>query len=156
MKDLIGTLAKGLLLVIGLGILVASCSKEEKQPCLAVINPDTLRFNVLNKQTNSDLFFSDSPLYDTTELKLYQKDNEGNLKDFNGLGVAKDSEVVHFFSLVYPSDTLFIKIADQPLDTIAFTGKAVSSPCPQTILDEVAFNSETPEKRTWKNSASIS
>lgn len=129
-------------------ILLASCSKSDPfddVACLTHLNPDTLRFVVLDKESEANLFFSDAPAYDTTELRLFAKGAANKLEPTH-LGIEKNRGDIHFFSYVYPADTLFMQIADQRLDTIAFTGEVVKRPCPQSLLVEVTFNSEAPEK----------
>jgi hypothetical protein len=145
MKHSINSLTTAVFTIASMCAFMISCSpSNDEPPCLAVVTPDTLRFNVFDKETKVDLFFSDSPAYDTTEVQLLKKGVDGALEPAHK-GIAKGWEDVHFFSTVYPDDTLFLKIADQPLDTIAFIGKPADTPCPQTILDKVTFNSEAPE-----------
>jgi|GEM_PF-978658 hypothetical protein len=143
------TLSKAFCLVAAIGMLMASCSKNDSDvadvDCLAHLNPDTLRFVVLDKESGADLFFSDSPVYDTTELKLFRK-GAGRALEPAHQGIAENRGNIHFFSYVYPADTLFMQIADQPLDTIAFTGQVAYRPCPQSLLVAVTFNSEAPQK----------
>ena len=145
MKNSINSFIIAVFTIASTCAFMTSCSpSNDEPPCLAVVIPDTLRFNVLDKETKVDLFFSDSPAYDTTEIQLLKKGMDGNLEPAHR-GIAKDWEDVHFFSIVHPDDTLFLKITDQPLDTIAYIGKPADTPCPQTILDKVTFNSESPE-----------
>lgn len=139
------TLSNSLCSIVAFGILLASCSKSESGvACFAHLNPDTLRFVVLDKESEANLFFSDDPAYDTTELKLFAKGAGGELEEAHR-SIEENRGDIHFFSYVYPPDTLFLQIADQPLDTIAFTGEVVNRPCPQSLLVEVTFNSEAPQ-----------
>lgn len=130
-----------------MGVLLWGCSKKSgsEVPCFTHVNPDTLRFVVLNKASQEDLFFSDAPAHDTTELKLFVK-RSGDEFEPAYQGVEGDGTEIHFVSYVYPPDTIFMQIADLPLDTIAFTGELVHRPCPQSLLAEVTFNKETPQK----------
>lgn len=43
--------------------------------CLAYMVADTLRFNIIDKDNNSDLFFSDNPVYSIQDVKLLTKNS---------------------------------------------------------------------------------
>jgi hypothetical protein len=54
-----------------------SCSKsEENVNCSAVYILPSLNFQVINKDNNTDYFFSSAPAHNTSDLKVYFKNAE--------------------------------------------------------------------------------
>ena len=142
---------RSLLLISALffSVLTVSCSKNNGSPimCTDILILDELRFVVLDKETGEDVFFSNEAIYDTNELILFRRGAEGKLEEAY-LRKDDEGEDIYFYTPASSgSDTIFMQIADQPLDTIAYS--VIPEPevdCPQPILDEVRFNNETPEE----------
>jgi len=134
--------------ILAFCLSLLSCSKNSEPPayCLAIVVPDTLRFNILSKESKTDLFFSTDAVYDTSEIELFRKEVNGNLQKVQ-LAVEKNWEDLHFYTIVHSSEIIFLKIGNQPLDTIAVTVAVdPTKPCPQQKLEQVKFNSEAPEQ----------
>lgn len=128
-------------------IVFGSCSKvNESINCSTVYIPPTLNFQVINKSTNADYFFSSSPLlYSVSDLKVFFK-NASNRTDSITPPV-KNNDTQKYFAFTAPAakqiDTCFIKIKNFPTDTVIFTVKNTEDSCPQLYIKTVKINKST-------------
>ncbi len=126
-----------------------SCEKRNATDanCLAFIKADTLRFNVMDKNTGENLFFSSTPGYTTDQIYFIIDDMAAHLKPkvevSTGLGK-------HFMIAVGTGNKSgIIKgfIDDKPEYTIHYLMKEdKSSECPMYVFDKITINGNQQEK----------
>lgn len=136
------------LILLGLSLLSISCEKSNSLDnlgtygCLTVIAPAYLKFNVVDKNSGQDLFFSAAPKYQITKLFLFKKSDKTR-KDTIRPDVI-GSGTTRYFKLSVNNgvkrDTLVFKIANNPDDELINTFKLSADRCPQYVLDNVYFN----------------
>lgn len=129
-------------------LIFQSCEKKLNGgvTCLAYMVADTLRFNIIDKNSNSDLFFSDNPAYSIEDIKVLKK-NSINKFDTLALQVSSAGSLKYFgvqISAPYPQgEILYLKIADAALDTLSYTtvrDASSSLGCPRYILNTLKYN----------------
>jgi hypothetical protein len=126
--------------------LLASCSKkEESVNCLAVYISPTLNFQVVDKTNNVDYFFSSSPVYAASDLKIYFKNATNKIDSISP--PVRNNDTQKFFSFTAPTaklkDTCVIKIKNLPADTLIFTVQNTRDDCPQPYINSVKINQNT-------------
>lgn len=135
---------------LAFGLLQVSCDKAEPEQgnCFAIVVPDTLRFNVFDKNTKEKLFLSESPKYDLGQLRLFSKSTgEDGLREIEYL-VSDEQDYLYTYVTAGSSDNIiYLQIGEQPMDEISFTFKLVKqNGCSYHFLDQVTFNNEASEK----------
>lgn len=140
-----------------------SCEKklDGGVACLAYMVADTLRFNIIDKDNNSDLFFSDNPVYSIQDVKLLTK-NSVNQFDTLALQVSSAGSLKYFLAHISApvpqGETLYLKIADTSLDSLSYTTVKYpsSSPgCPRYILNALKYNGSLIGKKIHNKVISI-
>jgi len=131
--------------VIFLLLMVSACSKDnETSACLTYIPPAYADFNVVSSQTDEDLFFSNTPTYKIKELyffKIKDKLRKDTVRpDVVGAGAARYFKIE--LNNLVPSDTLVLKIANNPDDSFIYTIKKTDEECPNYILDKAFLNNK--------------
>jgi hypothetical protein len=122
---------------IGLFLLLAfiSCSKKEKSNCLlvpaALILP-SFNFQVVDKNTGTDLFFSPSPAYSLNDIKIVFKNHENKLDSISPplkTNTATGSHFMYIIPFSKIADTCYIKIKALKTDTVISTIERVKTEC---------------------------
>jgi hypothetical protein len=121
----------------GLFLLLAfiSCSKKEKSNCLlvpaALILP-SFNFQVVDKNTGTDLFFSPSPAYSLNDIKIVFKNHDNKLDSISPPLSTNNGAGSHFMYIIPFSrmaDTCYIKIKTLKTDTVISTIERVKTEC---------------------------
>ena len=137
-----------LLSLIAITFLTSCISEKKKDPCDGVICdyaskdpsggpifPLTLRFNIREKATGSDYFFSAPPAYTFSQLVVQSPDSANATKTYI------DSVSHHNFrisALKSGNNTLYFKIANLKTDTLQFSQENYNLTC--CALDAVLTN----------------
>ena len=113
-----------------------SCSKnKEKSNCLlvpvALILP-SFNFQVIDKNTGTDLFFSPSPAYSLNDIKIVFKTHENKLDSISPpqrTNTGTGSHFVYIIPFSKVSDTCYIKIKGLKTDTVVSTLERIKTEC---------------------------
>ena len=129
------------LLLVFLSFFFFTCTEEnDKEPdCLPAFNSDVLMFRVIDKNTGEDLFFGEEPYYSVDDLHVLRQ----NFSDPSRLDTVSKSQKEGHFHVVMAMglETMYLSIADTPLDTLIYTVKPANMRgCPTVILDGLVFN----------------
>jgi len=129
-------------------VLLVACSKNEKisYDCsLYYIGPPSLKFNIVNQSNGADLFFSENPLYQATDLKVFFKKAPDQL-DSVVPRVLTRVDGKKYFSFNTPrkeSDTCMIKIKNLQTDVLVYTiAYSEDPPCPLPYINSVKINND--------------
>lgn len=127
-----------------LGLLFFSCSKKSNHniDCLAILPPVYLDFNVVDAETDKDLFFSAGSELDPKDIYFFRshdKDRKDTVRP-SIIGVGQDK-----FFRVSPDigqlkDTMSMTTGDFPEDHLFFTFKKTEERCPMVIISEISMN----------------
>lgn len=144
---------------VGLFLLLTfiSCSKKEKSNCLlvpaALILP-SFNFQVIDKSTGADLFFSPSPAHPLNDIKIVFKTREGKLDSISPPLHTNTGTGNHFVYIVpfnKEKDTCYIKIRNLKTDTIVSTIEKIKTECSSNdAVVKVHLNKETPVVNSGK------
>ncbi|WP_222539169.1 hypothetical protein [Pedobacter polysacchareus] len=98
-------------------------------------------FQVQDKTSGADLFFAESPKYKINEINVYRTKDKTFKEPLRLIPVGSD---IRAFSLAFdyhkPIDTLLIKIADTPIDSLFYTVKKPVNHCSPYEIENVKFN----------------
>lgn len=116
-------------------LILISCSKKEKSNCLlvpvALILP-SFNFQVIDKNTGTDLFFSPSPAYSLNDIKIVFKNHDNKLDSISPPLNTNNGTGSHFMYIIPFSrmaDTCYIKIKTLKTDTVISTIERVKTEC---------------------------
>ena len=128
------------LLIFSSGVIF-SCSKDKDSfGCAAQYIAPTLKFNIVSITTGNDLFFSPTPVYPTTTIKIYFK-NQLNKPDSIAPSIeetgATGKHFVYSIPSVRPKDTCFIKINGVLSNTVYYTTSTDNPPCNSVFINSV-------------------
>lgn len=133
-----------LLLLAVIITLLFSCSKNGKDSvnCTLQLNPIKINFNVLDKTTNEDLYFSSNPRFQTKDLYLFNKKDVAR-KDtirpaITGSGTTRSFQYIVDYSSL--QDTLILRTDDLSDNTLIYTIQKTNGDCPNYKLINVIFN----------------
>jgi hypothetical protein len=131
------------LLVFLLGVIF-SCSKEEGSfGCAAQYIAPTFKFNVVSVSNGNDLFFSTPPVYATTAIKIYFK-NQANKIDSISPSLEETGTTGKYFVYSIPTvqakDTCFVKINGVLSNTIYYTTTTDNPPCNTAIINSIKID----------------
>lgn len=136
------------ILFIATLFLLPSCTKKENEDpaCLAIFMPDLLAINVVDKTTDTDLFFSTTPTYTVDNISYTIGDGTTKVKPKveNSATLGK-----HF---VIPNNsttasTIKVYILDQLKFTIDYTTKKQNdTKCSNYIFDKLTINTTQKEE----------
>src|ERR1700754_668139 len=146
MKNLIQYCA-GLMLLL----ICFSCSKKEKTNCLiapaALILP-SFNFQLVDKNTGADLFFSAQPAYSLNDIKVIFKNANNKVDSLAPPQKISDGSGEHFQYVIpgnHTSDTCFIKIKNLKTDTVISTLATKRDECSTSIaVIKVQVNNNAP------------
>ena len=127
--------------------ILQSCVKKDiSSNCLAILAPDTLRFNVVDKNTGMDLFFSNSPIYTTDQIYLTVQDVKFDLTP----KIETSAKLGKHFIVVATgnaSGTIKLYIANNLEHTLQYTLKKDETyDCPKYLFDKVVINGTQTEQ----------
>ena len=104
-----------------------SCSKDKKVECPPTVSnapyiPPTLFFNIVDKNTAQDLFFSDNPPYSVKQVIYFYKvyTNNGDIIDTLPVYIDSTRKCLQLAKQYSIGDSAFLKIANQAVDTLIF------------------------------------
>lgn len=130
-------------------LTVAACQKDKKIECPPSILANvwiapSVYFKIIDKITSKDLFFSQTPVYDTSQLRYFIKiyDGTGN-KISSPVQLLIDSMRMCFHTSM--TDTAFIQIGGSAPDTLVFLSvKSIpQGPCDYiSYADSVIFDKQ--------------
>ncbi|WP_316743323.1 hypothetical protein [Pedobacter antarcticus] len=128
-------------------VFFAGCSKENDLVyCTAEWKPAFAEFNVVDKQTGEDLFFVDTPRYNTSQIVFFKTSDK--LQKDTIRPAIEGSGKTGFFKLALINtverDTLIMKLPAkgpaQSTDLYIYTIKKTGGDCPQSLLDRSFIN----------------
>ncbi len=125
---------RNILFFMPLLLLMASCKKSntncEEAVCPAIfILPPPVKFNVVDKNTDADLFFSSSPQYSLNDLIVYVKKNNSDTSHIP-FYIDSSSSNKHFITPISNLNaTYFIQIQNNVNDTIEMIMNPVFTKC---------------------------
>lgn len=128
-------------------ILNVSCSRNEdySRNCSFQLSPIKVNFNLVDKTTNEDLFFTSNARFSTKDLYLFKKKDVAR-KDtirpsITGSGTNRSFQYVADY---YPlQDTLILKTGNLPDNLLILTSEKTTSGCTNYKLSSVSFNGAT-------------
>lgn len=131
------------LVIAGITFL-SSCIKEAEVPNPGCDPPTSnAYFQVLDKTTGKDLFFGESPKYKVNEINVYRVKDKSFKEPLRLIPIGVD---IRAFSLAFdyqrPKDTLIIKIADTPLDSLFYSVKKPLNLCNPYEMQYIQFNKD--------------
>jgi len=138
--------------IAGLLLLLTcvSCSKnKEKSGCLpvALILP-AFKFQVVDKNSGNDLFFSPSPAYSINDIKIVFKNQENKLDSISPpqrTNAGTGSYFVYIVPFSRIADTCYIKIKALKTDTVISTIERIKTECGSNDgVIKVQVNKEAP------------
>jgi len=142
------------LYIFGLFILltVVSCSKNKAKvicpPVPLALPVQTVKFQVVDKTSGKDLFFSQNPPYALTDIKIVFR-NSSNKLDSISPPLKEDlpagSHFLYIVSNPRSPDTCYIKIKSLKTDTLISTLATTQTACSTTyFLNKVQVNKDAP------------
>ena len=132
-------------LMIGAFTLLSACTKINDNTQVIGCDPVTsfARFQIVDKSSGQDLFFSTNPKYQLKDISLF-KISDKNYKDTIKTLVAGPGGSERYFLLSInfkkPKDTLVVRIAGTPDDQLIYTVKRASNSCFADEIDQAYFN----------------
>jgi hypothetical protein len=133
-------------LTLAICLLFFSCDKKTENPnCLAVIAPLKLKFNIINKESQKDLFFAEGPSYQISDLKIY---NSTDTKHEHPLKIEVEGEHnKKNFSINLDGDLIGIKTGSLEFNIgasikhkVDYSVSMAKNPCPEYKIEEIKFN----------------
>lgn len=123
-------------------VMLVACMKDAEDEIIGCDPPySTSAFRVVDKTSGADLFLGNYPRYKRADVKIYPF-NYKNDKDTLRLSMVSSATLSAFiFPLKISRDTILVKIADTPMDTLIYTVKTPSNHCLPHTIDKAYFNS---------------
>lgn len=130
-------------LFVAIVVLLFGCGTKNESPnCLAVINILELKFNIIDKTSQKDLFFDQNAVYKESDLKIYKSTDTNHEKPLQV--VVQSSQGRKYFSVRLSDDlkqgSLDIVVETLAKDQLEYNASLVNNPCPEYTLSEVKFN----------------
>lgn len=129
------------LFALALVACMSSCKDNENNACLDVITPAILDFKIVDESSGIDLFFSENPPFDKTNLTLRYRIKDTVFQTLNLNTIT--SKQNHYFSVSLPlsTDTIFLQINTLSIDTITYSAVISKDiPCSTYELESLKFN----------------
>jgi hypothetical protein len=134
------------LLVFGilLSVSIAGCSKsnEDAINCTLQVNPVILTFNILDKLTKEDLYFSPNPRFKIKDIYFFKKKDVSRRDTLrptiNGSGTDRTFQYTTEYNTL--KDTLTMKMGGLSDDSLTYTIETTNNPCTNYRLSNVTFN----------------
>jgi hypothetical protein len=123
-------------------VMLAACMKNVEDENIGCDPPESNgAFRVVDKTSGADLFLGSNPRYKRADVKIYPF-NYKNDKDTLTLSMFSSATRSAFiFRLKNSRDTILVKIADTPMDTLIYTVKKSSNHCLPNTIDKAYLNS---------------
>jgi hypothetical protein len=123
-------------------VMLVACMKDAEDEIIGCDPPESNgAFRVMDKTSGADLFIGSNPRYKRADVKIYPF-NYKNDKDTLTLSMfSSATQSAFIFSLKTSRDTILVKIADTPMDTLIYTVKKSSHHCLPNTIDKAYFNS---------------
>lgn len=123
-------------------VMLVACMKDAEDEIIGCDPPESNgAFRVVDKTSGTDLFLGSNPRYNRTDVKIYPFKYK-NDKDTLRLSMYTSATLSAFmFRLKISRDTILVKIADTPMDTLIYTVKMSSNHCLPHTIDKAYFNS---------------
>lgn len=123
-------------------LMLASCMKDAEDEIIGCDPPESIgAFQVVDKTSGADLFIGSNPRYKRANVKIYPF-NYKNDKDTLRLSMYTSAKLSAFiFNLKTSRDTILVKIADTPMDTIIYTVNKPQNHCLPHTIDKAYVNS---------------
>lgn len=126
---------------------ITSCSKNntETKNCTLQLNPININFNVVDKNTNQDLYFSSNPRFQTKDLYFFRKTDVAR-KDtirptITGTGVERSFQ--YTFQYTSFQDSVILHTGNLSDNTISYAVKKTDDVCTQYKVSTVSSNGST-------------
>ncbi len=140
--------------VVGLFVLltVVSCSKNKAKvicpPVPLILPVQAIKFQLVDKTSGKDLFFSQNPPYALTDIKIVFRNSSAQLDSISPPlkeDLPTGSHFVYAVSNPMRPDTCYIKIKSLKTDTLISIFATTTTPCSTTsYLDKVQVNKNAP------------
>lgn len=132
-----------LFLALAICFLFFSCNKQGENPnCLAVISPLKLKFNIIDRDSQKDIFFAQGAAYQISDLKIYRSTDTkheqplrievGGEPDKKNFSINLDGNIT--------SGSLEINIGTSIVHKLDYSVSVRNTPCPEYKINEVKFN----------------
>ncbi|WP_419699579.1 hypothetical protein [Mucilaginibacter sp. NFX135] len=140
--------------------IVVSCSKNKNQtkicpPAPVALILQVVRFQIVDKTSGQDFFFSPNPPYALTDIKIVFRNSAGKLDSVPPPlkeAVPAGSHFVYPVPYTRTLDTCYIKIKNLKTDTMISTVAATKTECSTTyVLNKVQVNNNAPVAYTSGN-----
>ena len=139
----------GLLLLL----ICFSCSKKEKTNCLlspyALILP-SFNFQMVDKTTGADLFFSAQPVYTLNDIKVVFRNASNKVDSLAPPQKINEGSGEHFKYIIpgnHAIDTCFIKVKNLKTDTVISSLETIKGECSSSIaVIKIQVNKQAPFK----------
>ena len=143
-----------ILLLLTLFIL-NSCDPPRGQQCppcplAPVVNP-FIWFTYADKLTNEDLFTGDHPKYTVNQLNAFHLINGKQEMQY----LEKGTRFQLFVNPIHRTDTILLKIADLPIDTLLFRTAQTGTCCPKITFTGASFNGKEYSASTNPNTTFV-
>lgn len=127
-------------------ILLVSCSKNDDDQfgCLTIYRPLTLNINVIDSETDEDLFFSEDPKLGVGDIYLFRSSDKSR-KDTIRPSIEWAGNPPVFKISPDPArqiDTLNLKVGGFVEDRLVIMMKKSQERCPEITIDQVYLNGE--------------
>lgn len=122
---------------------ISGCSKNsDTNNCTLQVNPIVINFNVVDKATNQDLYFSTSPTFQTKNLYFFKKKDIARKDTIRPIITGQGTARFFQYNIDYTSlqDTLILKTGNLPDNTLIYTAQKTDTTCPNYNLTTVNFN----------------
>lgn len=122
-------------------LMLAACMKDPENEIIGCDPPDSNgAFRIVEKTSGADLFLGSNPRYKRADVKIYPF-NYKNDKDTLTLSMfSSATQSAFIFRLKVSKDTILVKIADMPMDTLIYTVKTPSNYCLPYTIDKAYLN----------------
>lgn len=132
-------------LMIAVITLLSACTKINDKEQVLGCDPVTsyARFQIADKLSGEDLFFSANPKYQLKDINLFKSSDKSYKDTIKTLvGGSGGSERYFLLRLNFnkPKDTLVVRIADTPNDQLIYTVKRANNPCEGDEIGQAYFN----------------
>ncbi|KPH13385.1 hypothetical protein [Chryseobacterium sp. ERMR1:04] len=118
--------------------------KIQNPNCLAVINTLDLKFNIVDRESKKDLFFTEGAAYQISDLKIYKTSDikhEQSLKiEVEGEPGRKNFSIKLDGDLITKEGSLDLLIGNAIKHRLNYTVLTEKKPCPEYKFDQIKFD----------------
>jgi len=134
---------------IKIGLIMCSltffgCTKNSERAiiCSQSIPPLYLNFNVVDKSTGADYFFSPTPAFSIKDMyffKIHDVTRKDTIRpDVDGIGLSRSFRLR--LDNTKLNDTLIVKVGNTPESRLIHKLKQSQDVCPEYVIDKILFN----------------